>query len=184
MVDVIVEKDGGKVKYDMMNEWNDMTIGTYIEIIELYEKLDDRQPDELDLIGIVNICSGVPLDDLYKMDVETFNKIGEHITFLQEEIPERKVECVTIDDEEYYVAKNFNNDMNMGMNASIKRIINNKGAGIKAYPDILCILFRKKLDGEIEEFDVKHMNRADKFKNAKLVDTHYLIPFFLNGSDS
>src|SRR5690606_2752505 len=75
--------------------------------------------------------------------------------------------------------------LNMGEMISINLVMDeNKGDITKALPRMMCILLRKKVNGELESFRNSFMDRAEMFKDVIITDISNLLAFFLDGGNS
>lgn len=168
-------------EYNLVVNWDEVTVGQYAEIIKTQQQKDLTQIQLS--VKLVSILSGMHEDTIYSMDMDQLSEIIQHIKFLNEPLQTKEVEYIEVEGEKYYLKKEFEK-LNVGEMISLQIIeeqmrkdnVNNLYAYL---PKFLCIFLRK--EGEMDKFENHYMNREKMFGDVKIVDVNDMFAFFLAG---
>lgn len=176
-----LEIEDKEKEYNLVVNWDEVTVGQYAEIIKTQQQKDLT---EIQLsVKLVSILSGMHEDTIYSMDMEQLSSILQHIKFLNEPLQTKEVEYIEIEGEKYYLKKEFEK-LSVGEMISLQVIeeqmrkedVNNLYAYL---PKFLCIFLRK--EDEMDKFQNHFMGRENMFSNVKIVDVNDVFAFFLAG---
>lgn len=180
MVEVNIELENEEIKkFTFPTSWDEVTVEQFTRLFE------NKTPTENQLkatVRIMSSLSGIDEKILMMMDVEDFKKLSLNLSFIGEEVGNNNVDYIELDGEKYYLYKDFNK-MTTGEIITIETIMDSTQGNIyKVMPQLLCLFLRKKKDnGKFEKFSTDMLDRADKFKNAKITDIHHIFNFFSTG---
>lgn len=184
MVEVNLTVDGVSKGFKVPTSWDEVTVGQAIELQEL------QSFDGTDIEKVVRMLKILaPLideEEIMMMSPEQFTQIVEVMKFLSTEVggPEVLPDSIMVNGEEYFLKKDFDS-LNMGEMISINLIMKeNDGDITRALPRMMCILLRKKVNGELESFRNSFMDRAEMFEDVIITDISNLLAFFLDGGNS
>ncbi len=181
MIDIKLDADDELKEFQLPESWSEITVKQYSKILKLEE-------NDNDIERTVNICSiltGIDEDTLYMMSTEQFTSLSHHLSFLSQPVPEVTKESIEINGDTYYLKNDFN-QLNVAETMSIEQILKDNGNDfLKAMPQMLCLLLRKKKDnGKLEAFKPNMMNRAELFgNNISIGDVNQLFLFFSIGKE-
>lgn len=186
---VFNEKD-----WKMINSWNDMTLGKYIEINRLLKTNKDFNIPEMLLFELIEILSGAEFNEFSELPLELFAELSNEISFIQDETPEYKNEKhLKIGDIDYVFSQDFNK-ITTGEYLSIKSL--SQGIdNLESILNTLTIILRpgkliknEETGGEEwkqDKFDVENISyRKELFKDLKLVDVLQPVLFFSTGKSN
>jgi hypothetical protein len=168
--------------YSIPTNWDDVTVGQFCELFSF----NREGKNELEIsIQIISIFTKIPEDDIYMLSPEQFSEISKLIDFTSKEIDTELTDYVEIDNNKYYVKKDFSS-LTMGEIISIETIMSQGENGLLSVMDkLLCIFLRKKKDnGNLEAFKNNFMERADTFKNIPISGVYKIFGFFSDGEIS
>ncbi len=78
----------------MVRKWEDVTLGMYIEIIDV---MKDSDPEESDgSLEIISVILDKSLDDVREMDYDDYLKVVNRIKFMNEPIPSNVSNTITL----------------------------------------------------------------------------------------
>lgn len=171
MIDYTLTIDEVEYKFQLAESWDDVDVETFMKI----HNLENTNQIQL-MIDILNIFSDIDKDIIEMIDYKIFNDIISSLNFIKDKIDSQVKDKITINDEDYYIKKDFTK-MTMGEVVSIETLTERTGGDlVKAMPELLCIFLRKKKEsGKLEEFKNEHLERVDLFKKIKITDVYNLF---------
>lgn len=182
MINLIIELDGEEHNFNVPTGWNEVTVKTAAALSAV--KKTDRTDIEV-MVDIISLLANIDGELIYMLTSEQFNEVVEIVKFTTEEIKGEMADSVIINDEEYFLKKDFS-QLTMGEIISIDTIIaQNENNIAPAMAKLLCIFLRKKKEnGSIESFKNSFMERESLFEQVIISDVHNLFLFFSDGRNS
>ena len=177
MIELNLKVNGVKDKYEICNDWSEATVEQFMK----FSAIDFKAKTEIEtLVDVISAFSSISPDELLLIPAKKFMKIIDAMEFTKSKLPEVEKDSIIINDEEYFLKKDFK-DLNTGEMISINMIIEQGDDNLNRVIDkLLCIFLRKKVDGEIEVFTNDMMSRCDMFKKVKITEVHEMFIFFSN----
>lgn len=166
------------------NSWGDITIGKFMEIIDIQLSEDNDDPLKRD-ISILCVLTNEPRKTFYLAKRNDFNMLIECISFLTEDIiideDKKEKDTIEIDGAIYYVERNLGKNITMGEQISYQDYMRTtKMRLIDSYAPALALILKRDLNQEFnaDEYisNIKYFN-----ENVKYIDAMKLSAFFLNG---
>lgn len=175
MIKLTINHKNEVLEFNIPNNWDDITV-------EKFQVLANSNKDGLSeleaIVQSISLLTDIPEDLLYKFSLDNFKLISSNFEFLNKEIKDDFKDKITINDETYYVKKDFK-DLSLGESVSFDIILSKSEGNLMRCMDMLLTIFlRRKINGELEEYDTKFSNRAELFKDIKIVDVYNLFGFF------
>lgn len=182
MINLIIELDGEEHNFNVPTGWNEVTVKTAAALSAV--KKTNRTDIEV-MVDIISLLANIDGELIYMLTSEQFNEVVEIVKFTTEEIKGEMADSVIINDEEYFLKKDFS-QLTMGEIISIDTIIaQNENNIAPAMAKLLCIFLRKKKEnGNIESFKNSFMERESLFEQVIISDVHNLFLFFSDGRNS
>jgi len=177
MIELNLKVNGVKDKYEICNDWSEATVEQFMK----FSAIDFKAKTEIEtLVDVISAFSSISPDELLLIPAKKFMKIIDAMEFTKSKLPEVEKDSIIINDEEYFLKKDFK-DLNTGEMISINMIIEQGDDNLNRVIDkLLCIFLRKKVDGEIEVFTNDMMSRCDMFKKVKITEVYEMFIFFSN----
>jgi hypothetical protein len=182
MRNILINLDGEDYSFDVPTGWNEVSVKNAARLTAV----EKENRTEIEIVAdIISILSGIDIEIIYMLTSEQFNEIVEVIKFTTEKVDGELVDSVIIDDEEYFLKKDFT-QLTMGEIISIETILGQNNNNIApAMAKLLCIFLRKKKEnGHLESFKKSFMERESKFENVIITEVNNLFLFFLDGNNS
>ena len=175
MIELNLKVNGVKDKYEICNDWSEATVEQFMK----FSAIDFKAKTEIEtLVDVISAFSSISPDELLLIPAKKFMKIIDAMEFTKSKLPEVEKDSIIINDEEYFLKKDFK-DLNTGEMISINMIIEQGDDNLNRVIDkLLCIFLRKKVDGEIEVFTNDMMSRCDMFKKVKITEVYEMFIFF------
>jgi len=181
MTQLNLEIDGEQMIFQIPDSWNEVTVEKFTNIW----KINREGMTSIEItIAVVNILTGIDEDYLYMMSPNEFAQITSIIEFTNHDVKGTDVEFITVDDEKYYLKKDFDK-LTMGEVISLELLIEQASGNIMSkMPEMLCIFLRKKDGDKLESFKKGFMERAEAFKQVSIADVNDIFLFFSDGGNS
>ena len=177
MKEIIIKKDGKKMKFNLPTKWEDVSIEQFCKTFTI-----DRE-DKHDMetaIEHVKIFTNIDEELLLDLTTEQFVELTTPLEFINTELESKMSESVVVDGEEYYLHTDFQN-YTLGEQISCELILEQANMNILSCMDkMLCVMLRKKVDGKLEKFDKSFMDREGIFKQIPITDIYQMFSFFSN----
>lgn len=168
-----IETEEGAIEVQVPSSWDEITVKQYAEI----QKLLSWEGNALERsIKILSELTGVEEDVFFAMYPEQFAQVGELISFMNTEVPQKKKESIILEGEEYFLMTNLEK-LTLGESISLELIIEKSKDNVLAhFPEMLCIFLRKKKDnGKLEAFKNSFMEREELFGSISITDVNHLF---------
>ena len=179
MIKLNLEIDGEEKVYDIPTNWDDITVGKFIEIVKLNEI--NYKWDLNKIMEMMGILTTIPKDDIELLPVESFMEIQDKFSFLKQDVDKKMKDSIVIDGEEYFVKNDFN-DLTLGESITIETLIKQVDNPVYILDQFLCLLLRRKKNGKLESFKTTFLtDRIDLFRKIPITDVYQNIIFFLSG---
>lgn len=181
MIDLKVNIEGEERAFQMPESWEEVSVG-------LFEDIAQMEVSNVDLgnsMTIISALTGMNQELLWQVPVNEMPKILEHVQFLKQPIEDDPKESITIDGEEYFMKKDFDN-LTYGETISLDIIQKEFGEQVqKAFGKMLCVFLRKKIDGKLEPHLPEHLDRLEMFRTKVMIsDVYQLFVFFSSGKNT
>lgn len=172
--------DDEELNFKIPDNWNDVTVGQYQEII----KIDKTNLTDIEILTkLLNTLTNIDEELIYQLPISEFNKIVTILEFTKDEIKITPKDFIIINGEEYWLKKDFES-LTLGETISIEAIIKDKNIE-EEIDKLLCVFLRKKKEnGKLESFKNEFMERVELFKTIPISDIHNILVFFSNGRTS
>ena len=179
MIKLNLEIDGEEKVYDIPTNWDDITVGKFIEIVKLNEI--NYKWDLNKIMEMMGILTTIPKDDVELLPVESFMEIQDKFSFLKTDVDKKMKNSIVINNEEYFVKNDFN-DLTLGESITIETLIKQVDNPVYILDQFLCLLLRRKKNGKLESFKTTFLtDRIDLFRKIPITDVYQNIIFFLSG---
>jgi hypothetical protein len=180
MIKIEFEVDGEEMSFDMPTNWDEVTIEMAGRIFSIST---ENKTNLESSVEVISLLTGIEQDYLYMLTPSQFQQLIDASSFTATEIKSELKESITVDDEEYFLKKDFT-QLTMGEIISIETLLKKYHNNyMVAMPDLLCIFLRKKKEnGKLESFKNSFMDRASSFKKIIVSDVNNLMLFFSDGS--
>lgn len=181
MIDLKVNIEGEERAFQMPESWEEVSVG-------LFEDIAQMEVSNVDLgnsMTIISALTGMNQELLWQVPVNEMPKILEHVQFIKQPIEDDPKESITIDGEEYFMKKDFDN-LTYGETISLDIIQKEFGEQVqKAFGKMLCVFLRKKIDGKLEPHLPEHLDRLEIFRTKVMIsDVYQLFVFFSSGKNT
>lgn len=181
MIDLKVNIEGEERAFQMPESWEEVSVG-------LFEDIAQMEVSNVDLgnsMTIISALTGMNQELLWQVPVNEMPKILEHVQFIKQPIEDDPKESITIDGEEYFMKKDFDN-LTYGETISLDIIQKEFGEQVqKAFGKMLCVFLRKKIDGKLEPHLPEHLDRLEMFRTKVMIsDVYQLFVFFSSGKNT
>ena len=178
-------------EYDLIEGWNEITLGNYINLVELYNKRNDLLEEQF-LIKFIPLISNLNEEEVmncYEEDLLPFVSSLKNFT-LETFIKEEKRQYI-FNNNLYSVV--IPNKLTMGENTSIKLLEKSSKDIFDSWLNMLTILIRPATEitnefGEkeyiVEPFNgdqLTLMRRKELFKDIKAVNAMWILESFTAG---
>jgi hypothetical protein len=189
MVELNLTIDDELHKLNIPSSWDDMNIKMYEDFVNVrsgydLEKLNSSDALRLKfLIELLCKFVGEGEELIQMIYTDDLAKVLKPLDFVSVEIEESDVDSIIVDNDEYFLKKDFSK-LNLGEMTSLNVLAEKYDGNIEgAISEMLCIFLRKKKEnGKLEAFRNEFMDRAEMFRDNVLIkDVHSLFVFFLNG---
>lgn len=110
-----------KVKINIKNKWKDISIGEYQSIIEIMdnEQLNNEEKQN----ELITIITGLDYEDVLKLDLNSYKRILDSLSFLSEEIKFKVVpNTITIGKSKFKVMKKLS-DITTGQYLNLEYLL-------------------------------------------------------------
>jgi len=172
---VNIEQDGKKNKFNLINNWDDVSLETYAKLID-YKKGSKTS----DAIHILQVMTDVPDKFLKTLELQDALTLLAKIAVIQNDEDSQLKERFTINDVTYAFHPKLDN-ITLGEYADIEHFIE---LGFHEHlPEIMAVLFRPitKQSAEgytIEAYDGEIEERTKIFKDMKAEQVQSALVFF------
>ena len=164
-----------ELKIKVPNDWASITLKAYLE---LQNDIQTYKDDESAYIAILfyRLC-GVSPEVMFNMDIETFNKIKEHLLKLTSSLEHELQPIIKIGDKEYGFEPNLS-EMEYGAYLDITKFgdltIN------KDWAKVMSILYRpiEKKSGKVYSIEKYNANGDDSIFLNVPMDVHFGVQSF------
>lgn len=141
-------------EYNLPQSWNEVNIEMFEKVMKHASILSTYKSEVLYTLEMFGILSGAPIEELRKMNRESFEKIGNLCEWANEEITPTGKNRWIIEGDEYMAVDNMNS-LSMGDTISLEIMINESDEA-NLLGNILPMLIRKvkkitKTNGSIKE---------------------------------
>jgi hypothetical protein len=180
MITLNIELDDDEVKtFNFPTSWDEITVEQFSR---LFENPTTTTNELENTIKIISSLSDVPEEILYAMDIQDFKSLSSNLGFIGQEVTTNKVDYVEINDEKYYLYKDFDK-FTTGEIITIELIMESTQGNIyKVMSKLLCLFLRKKKpNGKFEKFTTDMLEREELFKKVKISHIHHIFNFFSTG---
>lgn len=178
MIELKLEIDGVAKEFNIPTNWEEVTVGQF----EKLAKVEHNTNVIKYLSSVICALSGITEDEFFMIPADKFEDMMEVLEFVVKPIDTKIKDSIIIDDEEYFIKKDFNK-MNMGEIISIETLTESAESIDTIISKMLCVFLRKKVDGKLEDFKNSFMEREELFKSVIITDVHNLFNFFLTGEN-
>ena len=181
MIKVNLEIEDELMEFNIPEGWNEVSVKQSADLTSINR---EGKSDIEIIIEIISVLSKIETDIIYQMNTEDFNKLIEAVSFTVTPIDSVLAESIMINEEEYFLKKDFS-QLTMGELISIETIIKqHEGSLAPAMSQLLCIFLRKKKDnGKLESFKNDFMEREKMFNDVIITDVNNIFLFFLDGNN-
>jgi len=181
MKNVEIKSNDQVFKFTLPTSWDEVSVGDFMDIVKVNdnELLSDFTRD----IQVIHIVSGISEEIINDMDYDSeYVPMLNELSFLKDEVPERSIEYVTINNDEYYLKKDFDNKTT-GEVASFDLIFKKHENNLYTCMDQLLPLFLRKKDkeGKLERFNSDMMDRVSMFRDKVNVADVLSLFFYSSG---
>lgn len=178
--------------YQMPTEWNEMTLGHYVELSKLEENKTKYLFGELYLLKVIETLCMAEGGDLDDLTLDVVNELSNLLAYLQKEPTWTNSKHIRIGDVDYVFPPDLNK-LTMGEYISMKTLQEGSQTQSDAIPLILAVILRPgKLVKDEEsgketwiqdKFDANNIEyRKELFMKQPVFDLMGPVTFFLNGS--
>lgn len=183
MIKIHLEIDGEANEFNLPESWSEVTVKKASQLSSM-KNVEGKNELELS-VSIISILTGIDEEIIYMMSQEQFLEVVEAIKFTKEEVTSEEKESILIEDEEYFLKKDFEK-LNMGEIISIESLLKQSDGDLsKCMSKLLCIFLRKKKEnGNLESFKNSFMEREELFDEVMITDVNNLFVFFSAGKNS
>ena len=167
---VTITEGKNKKSYNVPTQWNEISLDKYIKAMTVLESTKDE--NDIDkAIKLLNCLSGVPVKDLYNLEVKSINKLGAYLReFFSSEPNDELKHIIKIDDIEYGFHPKLS-DMSLGEFVDLENYNKNT---IENLHHILSILYRPVIKKDKDKYLIEEYKpskeRAELFKKKLTVD--------------
>jgi len=183
----MVKFETNGIDYEMPENYQEMTLETFIRISKIQESGTEFVFQEYYLIKLLEAIVGAEPGDLDDMTIEEMANLSNKLTFLSEEPTLKKVDKIIIGDLIYAFPENFNK-ITAGEMISIKTLNEGKSTG-DSILNLLAIILRPAKEVIDEEtgkvrlvrnkFDAQNLeHRKSLFKKLPVLDCLWSVNFF------
>lgn len=180
------------IDYEMPENYEEMTLNTFIRISKIQESGTEFVFQEYYLIKLLEAIVGAEGGDLDDMTIEEMADLSKRLTFLSEEPTPRKVDKIFIGDIMYGFPENFNK-ITAGELISIKTLNDGKDTG-DSILNLLAIILRPAKEVVDEEtgrikyvrnkFDAQNLDhRKTLFGKLPVLDCLWSVNFFFTNGN-
>lgn len=175
------------IEYHMPENYEEMTLDTFIRISKIQESNTEIVFQEYYLIKLLESIVGAEGGDLDDLTIEEMVDLSTRLKFLSEEATPKKVDKIMIDDILYAFPENFNK-ITAGEMISIKTLNEGKNTG-DSILNLLAIILRPAKEVLDEEtgriklvrikFDAQNLEyRKSLFRKLPVLDCLWSVNFF------
>lgn len=170
-----VTKEGKKKTYNLINDWSDVTLEKWMQLVE-FEGLSKTQ----ETIETINLLSDMPKKIIRELGIQDVAVIMKSMTGFEKKSGNKFRKVIKIGKQEYGFHPNLE-DITVGEWADVETFVQ---TGLeKNLCKIMAILFRpiteRKNDAyTIEAYDGNINVRAEKFKSMKAEEVQSALVFF------
>ena len=159
-------------KYKVATSWDEVTLGQWQEYIK---KVQAREEKELDIITTLETFSNIPLNVIYQMPSDLFNKVIQNLKWITTEPQYEPSNKIELNGEIYHI--NTMHKLKVKEYLDLNTVLENDKTN---YSAIFAILCRKDKEEYDEEYIAdKFLEREKMFNEAPLPKVFPLIAFFL-----
>jgi len=180
------------IDYEMPENYEEMTLNTFIRISKIQESGTEFVFQEYYLIKLLEAIVGAEGGDLDDMTIEEMTDLSKRLTFLSEEPAPKKVDKIYIGDIMYCFPENFNK-ITAGEMISIKTMNDGKDTG-DSILNLLAIILRPAKEvideetGKIKyvrnKFDAQNLEYRKKlFGKLPVLDCLWSVNFFFTSGN-
>ena len=170
-----IKKEGKKETYNLINSWSDVTLETWIKLIDKETGSKTEEAEET-----IAALSDIPRELINELPLRDVAIIMSKIAELQSEQDTGLKKVIEIDGIEYAMHPNLD-DLTLGEYADLETFIKN---GLENHlPEVMAVLFRKvtERNGEaytIEAYDGEIALRAEEMKKMSAEQVQSALVFF------
>lgn len=185
MITLKLDIDDEIKEYNIPENWNDVTVSTYVKLLNL--KTEGLNRFQQDAVVIGALC-GMEDEDFYMIPEDEYYKIMKSVEFIKnEEIDMEPKDSVFIGTDEYFIKKDFDR-LNQGEVISIQVITEKyEGRYDLAMVDLLPLFIRKKKEnGKLETYkpSIAEERKQMLGDNISIADVYKLFFCFSDGKTS
>lgn len=179
MIQLNIEIDDELKTFNLPENWDEVTVKDFCKLFEFErEGLTDYELT----VKTIEAITGVDEDILMLMDYNDIKQIIDVLKFTTEDLEPQITDTVIIDDEEWFIDKDFDK-ISLGLVINFELLYEQSGGNLlKSMDKLLCLFLRKKKpNGKLEKFKPEFMERAELFSKAPISKVHHIFSFFLLG---
>jgi hypothetical protein len=179
MIQLNIEIDDELKTFNLPENWDEVTVKDFCKLFEFErEGLTDYELT----VKTIEAITGVDEDILMLMDYNDIKQIIDVLKFTTEDLEPQITDSVIIDDEEWFIDKDFDK-ISLGLVINFELLYEQSGGNLlKSMDKLLCLFLRKKKpNGKLEKFKPEFMERAELFSKAPISKVHHIFSFFLLG---
>ena len=75
---LVINKGKKKTYYTIPNEWNELTLGKYMDVMKVVKQEGKNDTDQM--VNVLHSLTEIPRKNFYMLDIGSINKLGTHLT--------------------------------------------------------------------------------------------------------
>jgi hypothetical protein len=176
---VNIQQDGKKEEFHIINNWEDVTLEKWAQLITSNKKIKGKKAQEA--INTIKHLSDIPQNLIEQFNLADISKLLAKISDIQARANSELVNKITVNDKEYGFHPNLE-DITLGEWADIEQCITN-GMEDNLHK-IMAILYRPIIETKghfytIEKYSTESKKmREQEFKDMKAVEVENALVFF------